>query len=184
MGVSGQAVPVDRDAIIQLRRDLIAAGAFEPARAATILKLIAHVVLAGLLLAACYYSPLWLAVILCPFCALSWVIAVMIGHDATHRATFKSRLGNATLRCITFPLLSGMSGLFWQYKHNVLHHTYPNVDGLDDDYWTRGPSWLKLALSLAPATCTVRLAFLAADHNASVGFADAKPSVPEFAGPQ
>jgi fatty acid desaturase len=133
MAVSGDTVPVGREDIIRLRRDLVAAGAFEPARAATILKFSGHIILAGLAAWICIRGPLWVLVLLTPVCALSWVIAVMIGHDATHRATFRSPLANATLRSLAFPLLSGMSGLFWRYKHNVLHHTNPNVIGYDED---------------------------------------------------
>jgi fatty acid desaturase len=133
MGGISQTVRVNREAIIRLRRDLEAAGAFDAARGATILKFLGHVLLAALLAEACFYAPFWLAVLLTAASSVSWMVAVMIGHDATHRATFKSRSANAVLRNLAFPFLSGMSGLFWRHKHNVLHHNNPNVIGYDED---------------------------------------------------
>ena len=27
----------------------------------------------------------------------------------------------------------GGNEFFWRQKHNIIHHTYPNIDGMDDD---------------------------------------------------
>lgn len=52
-------------------------------------------------------------------------------HDGSHGSYSHSsrwnRLMGATLDAI------GGSSYVWRFKHNVLHHTYPNVEGLDDD---------------------------------------------------
>jgi linoleoyl-CoA desaturase len=58
-------------------------------------------------------------------------IGFSVMHDGNHGGFSASpRLNRAMGR--TLDLLGGSSYL-WRYKHNVFHHTYPNVTGLDDD---------------------------------------------------
>lgn len=58
-------------------------------------------------------------------------IGFAIQHDANHNAYSKSKRVN---RIIGFSLdLIGGSSYYWRYKHNVLHHQYPNVAGMDED---------------------------------------------------
>jgi linoleoyl-CoA desaturase len=52
-------------------------------------------------------------------------------HDANHGSYSRLRLVNAAAAA-TLDLMGGSSYL-WRYKHNVLHHTFTNVDGFDDD---------------------------------------------------
>ncbi len=54
-----------------------------------------------------------------------------IHHDASHGGFSDSkRVG----RAMAFALdLIGGSSYVWRWKHNVFHHTYPNVTGADDD---------------------------------------------------
>lgn len=58
-------------------------------------------------------------------------IGFSIQHDGNHGAYSKrpliSKLATGTLDLI------GGSSFIWRQKHNVLHHTYTNVDGIDDD---------------------------------------------------
>jgi len=54
-----------------------------------------------------------------------------VGHDGNHGAGSPSKGANRTLGA-AFDLLGG-SSFVWRFKHNVLHHSYPNVVGLDDD---------------------------------------------------
>jgi linoleoyl-CoA desaturase len=54
-----------------------------------------------------------------------------VGHDGNHGAGSSSKAMNRLLGA-AFDLL-GASSYVWRFKHNVLHHSYPNVDGLDDD---------------------------------------------------
>lgn len=49
------------------------------------------------------------------------------GHGASSGRRALNRLASATLD------LMGGSSYVWGVKHNVLHHTYPNVEGADDD---------------------------------------------------
>lgn len=54
-----------------------------------------------------------------------------VGHDGNHGAVSPSKAVNRALGW-THDLL-GVSSYVWRFKHNVLHHSYPNVHGLDDD---------------------------------------------------
>jgi linoleoyl-CoA desaturase len=58
-------------------------------------------------------------------------IGFSVMHDANHGAYSKHAWVNRVLGC-TLDMLGG-SSYVWQWKHNVFHHTYPNVAGADDD---------------------------------------------------
>jgi linoleoyl-CoA desaturase len=58
-------------------------------------------------------------------------IGFAIQHDANHHAYSKQRWVNGLLG---FSLdVVGGSSYIWRYKHNVFHHTFPNLAGADDD---------------------------------------------------
>ncbi len=52
-------------------------------------------------------------------------------HDAIHGSYARKQKVNKVLSFVMFSL--GGSILNWKIQHNVLHHTYTNIDGLDDD---------------------------------------------------
>jgi len=54
-----------------------------------------------------------------------------IGHDGGHGAFSRWYVINR-LTAYSFDLLGG-SSYVWRWKHNHLHHTFPNVDGIDSD---------------------------------------------------
>ncbi|MFL6197243.1 MAG: fatty acid desaturase family protein [Thermoanaerobaculia bacterium] len=54
-------------------------------------------------------------------------------HSAAHFSTSNKRWVNWMLAYFGYPVVVGMSATFWRNKHVVVHHTTPNVDGLDDD---------------------------------------------------
>lgn len=58
-------------------------------------------------------------------------IGFNIAHDALHGAYTSRRRLNRILG-FSFELV-GASGYMWKITHNVIHHTYPNVHGLDED---------------------------------------------------
>ena len=60
------------------------------------------------------------------------LIAFCVQHDANHGAYFRSRSWNHLVGWSADALL-GFSSYAWRVKHNVAHHTYTNVDVLDDD---------------------------------------------------
>ncbi len=58
-------------------------------------------------------------------------IGFNVGHDAGHGAYSKHRLVNRALAAV-FDVL-GASSYTWGRAHNVVHHTYTNVPGVDHD---------------------------------------------------
>ncbi len=85
-----------------------------------------------------YFSVLFISlppVIAILLCGLLGFVMASIGfnvmHDACHGSySSKKWLNNIlglTLNCL------GGNAFLWKIKHNIVHHTYPNVDGMDDD---------------------------------------------------
>src|SRR3981189_2176994 len=68
-------------------------------------------------------------------CAILGFILASIGfnvmHDACH-GSYSSRKWVNDLMGLTINALGG-NAFIWKFKHNVIHHTYTNVDGIDDD---------------------------------------------------
>lgn len=68
-------------------------------------------------------------------CVLGGLLMAGIGFSVMHDANHGSYSPNSTLN--DFLGLSanflGASSYFWKQKHNIIHHTYTNVDGIDDD---------------------------------------------------
>ena len=58
-------------------------------------------------------------------------IAFNVMHDACH-SSYSSKKWVNELLSLTMNAL-GSNAFIWKIKHNILHHTYTNVDGLDDD---------------------------------------------------
>lgn len=54
-----------------------------------------------------------------------------IGHDALHGA-YSSRPWINRIFGLTFDLV-GANGYMWKLTHNVIHHTYTNIHGVDED---------------------------------------------------
>jgi linoleoyl-CoA desaturase len=81
-----------------------------------------------LIVAASWWTILPLTVVLGLSIA---AIGFNIQHDGGHRAYSDHQWVNKIM-ALTLDLLGGSSYL-WDWKHNSIHHTYPNVDGQDDD---------------------------------------------------
>ena len=74
----------------------------------------------------------WLIVPLAVVLGLAMAaIGFNIQHDGGHKAYSERRWVNKVM-ALTLDLMGGSSYL-WDWKHNTLHHTYPNIDGHDDD---------------------------------------------------
>ena len=58
-------------------------------------------------------------------------IGLSIMHDANHSAYSKNKHVNSALGKLIW--LVGGSDVNWRIQHNVLHHTYTNVSGMDED---------------------------------------------------
>lgn len=76
--------------------------------------------------------PAWLGIALC---ALLGFILASIGfnimHDACH-GSYSSRKWVNEVLGLTLNACGG-NAFIWKFKHNIIHHTYTNVDGVDDD---------------------------------------------------
>ena len=81
-----------------------------------------------------------------PFVALLLVVIMGIGlagvgmsvmHDAAH-GSYSSKEWVNRLFASTMYIL-GSDVYNWKIQHNVLHHTYTNIDGLDHDIESKGP---------------------------------------------
>jgi linoleoyl-CoA desaturase len=79
-----------------------------------------------------FMPPIWLAVIECIFMGgITAAIGFNIMHDGAHGSFSKSPFINElAARTLHF---SGSDLFMWKTKHNVVHHAYTNIDGIDDD---------------------------------------------------
>jgi linoleoyl-CoA desaturase len=76
--------------------------------------------------------PVFVQIILCAVLgAFLASIGFNVMHDACHGSYSQKKWVNDTLG-LSLNALGGNS-FIWKFKHNILHHTYTNVDGMDDD---------------------------------------------------
>lgn len=69
------------------------------------------------------------------FSGLLGFVLALIGFNVMHDACHGSYSANSKVNEVlgyTLNLIGGNS-FIWKQKHNIIHHTYTNVDGLDDD---------------------------------------------------
>jgi linoleoyl-CoA desaturase len=77
-------------------------------------------------------TSLWLVIPLAIILGLSLAaIGFNIQHDGGHKA-YSNRPWVNKIMALTLDLMGGSSYL-WDWKHNSIHHTYPNIEGQDDD---------------------------------------------------
>src|SRR5271156_3064598 len=67
--------------------------------------------------------------------ALFGLVLASIGfnvmHDACH-GSYSSRRWVNDIMGLSLNALGG-NAFIWKFKHNIIHHTYTNIDGIDDD---------------------------------------------------
>lgn len=63
-------------------------------------------------------------------------IGFSVSHDALHGAYSSNSRVNSVLG-LTFDML-GANGYLWKIKHNIIHHTYTNIQGIDEDLEVSG----------------------------------------------
>lgn len=80
-----------------------------------------------------FFTPAWwLAVIEAVLLGgLVASIGFNIMHDGAH-GSFSSRQGVNRMAAFSLNILGG-SDFMWNVKHNIIHHAYTNIDGVDDD---------------------------------------------------
>ncbi len=100
------------------------------------------------ILIACWFVASYAALLASPGMAAYLAASVSMGfaaaalafnvfHDANHGAFCSDRRLNLLIARVCCASL-GVGRHFWLRKHNVLHHSYPNVFEWDDDIETRG----------------------------------------------
>lgn len=101
-------------------------------------KLYLKAILAGVLFVATYvhlvfFTPnYWLAALECIFLGgLTAFIGFNVMHDGAH-GSFSNRKWINTVAGASINFL-GANVYLWKTKHNIVHHTYTNIDGIDDD---------------------------------------------------
>jgi len=97
-------------------------------KTATILAWFITAYLLLLFVATSWWAILPLAVVLGISVA---AIGFNIQHDGGHKAYSDRQWVNKSM-ALTLDLMGGSSYL-WDWKHNTIHHTYPNIPGQDDD---------------------------------------------------
>lgn len=79
-----------------------------------------------------FHPVIWVAIPLCV--ALGLVLAFIgfnIMHDGAHGSYSKNKTVNEIMG-LTMNVLGG-SDYLWKVKHNIVHHTYTNITGEDED---------------------------------------------------
>ncbi len=76
--------------------------------------------------------PVTLALVLAAVLGLgASFIGFCVMHDANHGCYSPNNKLNEAMGLSANAL--GANAYFWKQKHNIIHHTYTNVDGIDDD---------------------------------------------------
>ena len=80
-----------------------------------------------------FFTPtVWIAVLLCALLGINLAaIGFNIMHEGGHQSFSKYNWLN-TIGAYSLNVLGGNSH-FWKIKHNINHHTYTNIEGLDSD---------------------------------------------------
>lgn len=90
-------------------------------------------VLAAAYIHVVFFTPPWYFALL--ECLIMGMAAAGIGfnvmHDGSHGSFSKSEILNKTA-AFSLNILGG-SAFMWGIKHNQIHHSFTNVDGVDDD---------------------------------------------------
>jgi len=80
-----------------------------------------------------FFTPApWIAILECLVMGgLTSAIGFNVMHDGGHGSFSNNKVWNKIAAYSVNAL--GASGLMWSIKHNIVHHTYTNIDGVDDD---------------------------------------------------
>lgn len=78
-----------------------------------------------------HLNPVVAAMLCCLFGLLQATIGFNVMHDANH-GSYSTKKWINNLMGLTANMM-GVNAWMWKQKHNIIHHTYTNVDGVDDD---------------------------------------------------
>lgn len=81
--------------------------------------------------------PIWLALVLVVISGAGIAgVGMGVMHDSCHGAYSKKKWVNDLLSASNY--LLGANVLNWKLQHNVLHHSYTNISGMDEDIDEKG----------------------------------------------
>lgn len=81
---------------------------------------------------------IWVAILMVVFMGIGMAgIGMSVMHDAVHGSYSDKDWVNKMLGATMY--LLGSNVLNWKIQHNILHHTYTNIEGQDEDIASRGP---------------------------------------------
>ncbi|MBC7914335.1 MAG: acyl-CoA desaturase [Pyrinomonadaceae bacterium] len=89
--------------------------------------------LVGLYITLVFFTPTtWIAILLCCLLGLTFsAIGFNVMHEGGHGSFSKNKVLNA-FGAYSLNIMGGTI-YFWKQKHNINHHTYTNIDGMDHD---------------------------------------------------
>ncbi|HIK78601.1 MAG TPA: acyl-CoA desaturase [Candidatus Poseidoniales archaeon] len=119
--------------IAALRKKLQSGGLLEKTPFKCWSKVVILLLIVGVLFFAHITLPLGWSIAMLVVTGLFSTTLAMTGHEGIHSSACNSRAGNLSLSTIVFPLFCGMSMEYWREKHNVKHHSFPNVVDKDPD---------------------------------------------------
>lgn len=80
-----------------------------------------------------FFTPQWFIAL--PLCVLLGINLALIGfnimHEGGHQSFSRHKWLNQT--SAYFLNVLGANAYFWKIKHNINHHTYTNIEGMDSD---------------------------------------------------
>lgn len=82
---------------------------------------------------ALFTAPLWHPILLALFLTIVFTRAVFVSHDLLHTQYFKDKNLSKKLSYPFSALILSNSSSWWDWKHNVNHHTYCNIVEKDQD---------------------------------------------------
>ena len=108
----------------------------------------ATMVIKTIAMVSMYLVPFFVILIFNPSAWIALALTVLMGigiagtgmgvmHDAVHGSYSKNKWVNNLLGGTIY--LLGSNKLNWKIQHNVLHHTYTNIDEYDEDIDSKGP---------------------------------------------
>lgn len=114
----------------ELKEQVKAAGLLDRVPVRGAIEMVAVVV--SLLLAFATIE-LWNPILLGLFLTLVFTRAVFVSHDILHLQYFKDKKLSFKLSYLYSAIILSNSSSWWDYKHNVNHHTWCNVVEKDED---------------------------------------------------
>lgn len=118
------------DLFDQLKQEVKEQGLLKRVPIRGSIEMIAILISMGIILTT---APSWNPILLGVFLTIIYTRAVFVSHDILHRQYFKSKSLSKNLSYPFSALILSNSSSWWDYKHNVNHHTYCNIVEKDED---------------------------------------------------